>query len=234
MIDALGSTGVVKPVPSGRFAFAGSAEAVGKFFAVVAQEGADAKRSLGAEPLKELGGRGGGFVGLDLEVNPTARPVNRREEVLMFGFVRHPRQVLDIDMDEPRRVRLEGLGERRGIRRFGPQIAQPGHPMATQAAIQGRARRQVWTQKFADHHTTHRSSSGSKRSLRSSTTTDSCRAFSGVASRWGMRGRFCTSSRARQRRIVVSLTPSCSTLSATDSVEVWINARCFGGVVALA
>jgi hypothetical protein len=66
--------------------------------------------------------------------------VNGDEQVLMDRFIRHLRQILDVDRDEPRRIVLEDL-DRFGVA-FGlwDRGAEVGDAVAPQTAIQARAR----------------------------------------------------------------------------------------------
>jgi len=61
--------------------------------------------------------------------------VNGNEKIASSGFVRHLRQVFDVDMQESRLVILKGLLRRCLAFDLGLQAFQIGDPMTAQATI---------------------------------------------------------------------------------------------------
>lgn len=99
---------------------------------------------------------------------PSASPVDRHEEVAAFVLVGHLRQVLHVQMHEPRLIGLEGFVPR--LFRFGLQGLERTDAVAAQTTVQPERD----TLGVMNSRTTaSRSSRGSIKVLRSSTTTAS-------------------------------------------------------------
>jgi len=211
--------GLIEDVLASGLALAGGAKAVGELLAVVGQHGVNDERCLGVQAFQAAGDGGGGLVGLDLEIDPAAGPVDGGDQIAMFGLVGYPGQVLHVHVHKARFVILERIRQRGFAFRLRQQVRQPSH--AWRRRHRSSAERDSAGQTNS-RATTSKSSSGNNRSLRNSTTTNSCSGFRVVAGWCGVCGRSRTVSRARQRRTVVSLTPISTASSAAGRDERWM------------
>ena len=84
VLDPMSGASLVEDVLAGGLALAGGAKAVGELFPVVGQHGANDERRLGPQAFQEAGSGGGGFVGLDLEIDPAAGAVDGGEQVIPY------------------------------------------------------------------------------------------------------------------------------------------------------
>ncbi len=132
--------GAVEAMTSGRIAFAGGAAAIGECFAVIRQHLLDLEGCLIDESLQKAGGLGSGFCAQDFHVNPARGPVDRHEQIAMRRFIRHLRQILDIDMDEARLIILKGFLRLIVVFWLGSQRLEIRDALPPQAAIQTRTR----------------------------------------------------------------------------------------------
>ena len=135
--DRMPGADAVKGVIAGRFvvrlAFLVDGEAIGERGAIVGQDGVDGEREAVEEARQETSGGLGPAIGEDFAVDKAGGTVDRDISVTAVAVKR--RQVLDIDMDKPRRgVGLEGGGRRCFRGKAG------GQTVALQAPVDGAAR----------------------------------------------------------------------------------------------
>ena len=139
MLDLKAFAAFVEGMPArGGSGLAG--EAVGELAAVIGQDLADFHRRRLVQTPEEIAAAGLALIGVDVDEHPPRGSVDCNEEVAPAALVGHLGQVLDVDVDEPGLVVLEGLGRGHDALGNDQQLAQPGHAVATQAAIEPRAR----------------------------------------------------------------------------------------------
>ncbi len=124
-------------------------QSVGEGLVIVGEQPMDAKRCLLTHGLEKGAGRAGGFVRLELEVNPAARPIDGHKQILARRLIGHLREVFVVDMDIAWRIGLKGLARALCLLSRA-QIRQTADPMAAQAAIQSRAG-DAWIEELAHH-----------------------------------------------------------------------------------
>jgi hypothetical protein len=121
---------------SGRITLPGGATAIGEGFAVIRQPLLDLAGGLSDESLQEASGMGSVFCAQDFHVNPARGPVDHHEQIAMRRFIRHLRQILDIDMDATRLIILKGVLWLIVGFWLGSQRLEMGDALPAQAAIQ--------------------------------------------------------------------------------------------------
>ncbi|SDX98588.1 hypothetical protein SAMN05421644_1231, partial [Allochromatium warmingii] len=135
VFDAVIGTALVEEMASGWFTFAGGAEAISEFLAVVGEDLLNRERGFFDQTPQEIAGVGGGFLGQDFDINPARGAVDGDKQVLMCRCIRHLRQVFDIDVDKPWCVVLEGFDRLGFAFRLRDQGAEVGDAVAAQTAI---------------------------------------------------------------------------------------------------
>jgi len=107
----------------------------------VAEDVLDHQGRLIDQAVEEGPSLSGRFFGQEFDIHPARGPINGHEQVLMRGFIAHPRQVVHIDMDKPWGINflkgLYGLGFPFWL---GDQGSQVRHPMTAQTPIETRTR----------------------------------------------------------------------------------------------
>ena len=106
VVDAVLRAGAVEAMTPGGIAFAGGAEAIGKFLAVIGQDLLHREGRLRDESLEKGGRIRRRFLAENLHIHPARGAIDADEEIAMGGLVGHLRQILDIDMDEARFIIL--------------------------------------------------------------------------------------------------------------------------------
>ena len=101
VVDAVLDAALVEGVASGGFTFAAGTEAVGELFAIVGEDFFDGEGRVIDQAVEEGPSLSGRFFGQEFDIYPARGPINGHEQVLMRGFIGHPRQVVHIDMDKP-------------------------------------------------------------------------------------------------------------------------------------
>lgn len=124
-------------VAAGRLVFAG--KAIRELAAVVSEQFGDGHRTGLLDSGQEVGGAVVGLIGVDVHVYPAGGSVDGDKQVTPRRFIRHLRQVLDIEVQETRLILLEALGGFLLCLITRHQVAQLGHPMAAQATSQAGA-----------------------------------------------------------------------------------------------
>ena len=109
VIDAVAIAGAVAAMTPGGITFTGGAEAIGKFLAVIGQDLLHREGRLREESLQKTGRIHGGFLAEHLHLHPARGAIDADAQIAMGVFVRHPRQLLDIDRDEARLIILKGF-----------------------------------------------------------------------------------------------------------------------------
>jgi hypothetical protein len=138
MVDAVAIAGAVEAMPSGGIAFAGGAEAIGKFLAVIGQDLLHREGRLRDESLEKSGRIGRRFLAENLHIHPARGAIDADEQIAMRGLVGHLRQILDIDVDEARLIILKGFLRLCRVFRLRDQGLEIRDAMPPQAAIQTR------------------------------------------------------------------------------------------------
>jgi hypothetical protein len=108
--------------------FCAGGKAIGKLCAVVRQDRAGTDRAGRLQALEEIQAALFALVVVDRREDPSAGTVGGDEEITPGGFIGHSGQLLDVDMDETRRVFLEALLAGRRILLLlllGAQTARP-------------------------------------------------------------------------------------------------------------
>ena len=109
VIDAVAIAGAVAAMTPGGITFTGGAEAIGKFLAVISQDLLHREGRLREESLEKGGRMSRRFLAEHLHLHPARGAIDADEQIAMGVFVRHPRQLLDIDRDEARLIILKGF-----------------------------------------------------------------------------------------------------------------------------
>jgi hypothetical protein len=214
MADAVGLAELVEGVFAGAalaFVPAHGTKAVGELGAVVGQDGVDGMAEGGEEALEASGDGGAAALLDDLDMDKAGGALDRDKDIGGFAF--EAGEMLQVDMDIAKGLRVKALALRFGLGRA------PRDAVALEAAMQGRAgdgRAQ------AAPRASSMSSSESRSRVRNSATISSSSAENSVARVCGVCGRSTTVRRRRQRRTVVSLTPSSRASSATERGLAWI------------
>jgi hypothetical protein len=128
-----------------------------------------------------------------VQEDPTAGALNGNEEIASGRFVRHSRQVLDVDMDEPRRIFLESLLLGTSILLFR-RLGASKLPSSSRCRSRFRPERET-SELMKRRATTSRSSRGNSSRRHNSTTINSCAAESVVCKMCARCERSSTSSR---------------------------------------
>ena len=136
VVDAVLLAGAVEAMPSGRITLPGGTKAIGKLLTIIGQDFLHLEGGLRDESLQKAGGMGSGFCAQDFHVNPARGPVDADEQIAMRIFVWHPRQILDIDMDEARLIILKGFLRLLVVFWLGSKRLEIRDAMPPQAAIQ--------------------------------------------------------------------------------------------------
>jgi hypothetical protein len=158
--------------------FLPGSEAVGELCAVIRQDRANVNRAGGLQAFEEIQVTFFALVIVDVQENPTAGAVNGDEEIASGRFVRHFGQVLDVDMDEPRRIFLETLLLGSSILLFR-RLGASKLPSSSRCRSRFRPERDT-SELMKRRVTASRSSRGNSSRQRSSTTINSCAAESVV------------------------------------------------------
>lgn len=148
VLDAEVRAEQVELVLSGGGALAQAEEAVGESLAVVGQHARDLHRGRALQVAQEAARVGSSLRRIDAHEDPPRRPVDGHEEIAARGFVRHLRQILDVDVQVAWLIGLEATVGRLGLLRL--QRLQIAHTMAAQAAVEARPR-DLWIEKLAHH-----------------------------------------------------------------------------------
>jgi hypothetical protein len=148
---------------------------------------------------------------MDLDIDVAGGAIDRDKGVAFAAL--QGWQVLQVDVDEANTSGLEDAGF--WLVRFGACA----DAVALQATVDGAAGQ--LRVDASPHHLTM-SSSGNCSDIRSSQTSCSSIAVRLICRVFGVCGRSATVLRPRQRRIVVSLTPSSAANSATDLLLRWM------------
>ena len=136
VLDPMLAAHLVEQVAPRGLSLALRGETVRELAPVVRQDRADLHGRSLEEALQERGSVPGRFGGPDLKVHPPGGAVDGDEEVLVHLLVRHLRQMLDVDVDVARLVRLELLGLLPFNLRH--QVLQRADAVALEAAVQRR------------------------------------------------------------------------------------------------
>ena len=138
MLDAKLGAELVELVLPCRGALAQAKKAVGKIFSVVCEDRADADWAGAFEVAQKAPRIGCRLCCKYADKDPAGRPVDGDEQVAATAFIVHFGQVFHIDMNLAGLVGFEATVFWPSF--LGLQVAQIPHTMATQAAVQPRAR----------------------------------------------------------------------------------------------
>src|SRR5262245_50014683 len=204
VIDLMAGADTIEGMPTGRpimgLAFHVDGEAIGELTPIVGQDRMHWMREVSQEAFEESLRGHGITLGMDLEIDVAGGAVDGDEGIALAPL--QGRKVLQIDMNKADGRLVEGA-DRRLI-----GLGALAETVPDQAAMDGAARE--LSIDAAVHHfiTSVMSSSGSQSLACSSQTSASSSADRLIISFLGVCERSVTVSRLRQRRTVVSLTPS--------------------------
>ena len=125
MFNPQSQTKLVKLVVSGWLMFLATKEIICEFLATIGQYFCDLYRAGLVQGDQERFGAACAFLELNRNKNPTDCPVNRHEEIATFEFIRHLRQLFDIDMDIARLISFQCVMQSNGL--FGFQRVEVPH-----------------------------------------------------------------------------------------------------------
>ncbi len=109
MVNALGTADLLKGMAPCRLPLPRSAKPVGQFLPVIREHLLDDEGGLLEKTSQECPRNLGRPTRMDFKGDPPGGAINGCEQIAGFGLIRHAWQVLHIDMDKPRIIRLEAF-----------------------------------------------------------------------------------------------------------------------------
>ena len=139
VVAAVASAGAVAAMTPGGITFTGGAAAIGKLLTLIGQDLLHREGGLRDESLAKSGRMGRRFLAENRHIPPARGALDADEARAMCVFVRHPRQLFDINVDEARLIILKGFPRLIRVFRRRDQGLEIRDALPAQAAIQTRA-----------------------------------------------------------------------------------------------
>lgn len=116
--------------------FSGATKVASELLAIDGKDLLNFDRAVFDQTFQETLRGTGGFVFEDFDVDSAGSVINCGKQVSSVGYIRHARQVFDLDMDEAGLVIFEGFRRLGNLFCIGLQSVQIGNTMATQTTIE--------------------------------------------------------------------------------------------------